>query len=89
VDSYHFWLEKEPLKNLEAAMPFIKHVHLADEHGRTSPGLSGQSDYKPFFSVLKAGGYAGGISVEASDGSKIVGREAEILKYVQDNWEAA
>ena len=57
--------------------------------GRTAPGLSGQSDYKPFFKVLKSAGYAGGISVEASDGAKIVGREAEILKYIKDNWEAA
>jgi sugar phosphate isomerase/epimerase len=89
VDSYHFWVEKEPLKNLEAAMPWIKHVHLADEHGRTAPGLSGQADYKPFFKVLKSAGYAGGVSVEATDNGKTVGREAEILKYVKDNWEAA
>lgn len=89
VDSYHFWLEKEPLKNLDAAMPWIKHVHLADEHGRVSPGESGQSDYKPFFKVLKTGGYAGGISVETSDGNKIAGKEANILNYVKENWEAA
>ncbi len=34
VDSYHFWLEDEPLENLRAAMPWIRHVHLADKDGR-------------------------------------------------------
>src|SRR5207237_9062708 len=34
VDSYHFWLEQEPLENLRNAMPHIAHVHLADTEGR-------------------------------------------------------
>ena len=28
VDSYHFWLENEKPADLQAAMPWIKHVHL-------------------------------------------------------------
>ncbi|CAN5606639.1 hypothetical protein BH10PLA1_BH10PLA1_00490 [soil metagenome] len=89
VDSYHFWLEDEPLSNLAAAMPSIKHVHLADKVGRTAPGESGQSDYKPFFKVLKQGGYSGRISVEASDTGKTHGKEKKILAYVKEQWNAA
>ncbi len=89
VDSYHFWLEDEPLKNLEAAMPSIQHVHLADKDGRVAPGLSGTADYKPFFKVLKAGGYNGLISVEAGGTDKIHGKEASILAYLKEQWNAA
>ncbi len=89
VDSYHFWLEDEPLKNLEAAMPSIKHVHLADKDGRVAPGLSGTADYKPFFKVLKAGGYNGKISVEAIGTDKMHGHEASILEFLKDQWNAA
>ena len=66
VDSYHLWMEDEPLENLRLAMPSIRHVHVADKVGRTAPGESGQSDYRPFFRVVNDGGYDGLISVEAT-----------------------
>ncbi len=88
VDSYHFWLEDEPLANLQAAMPWIRHVHVADRVGRVPPGESGQSDYRPFFKVLKAGKYDGGISVEANPGNN-VGNEKKILTFLKDEWNAA
>jgi len=86
VDSYHFWLEEEPLSNLVIAMPSIKHVHLADKVGRTAPGESGQSDYKPFFKVLKQGGYSRRISVEANDTGKTHGKEKKKGKKPVKNW---
>jgi len=89
VDSYHFWLDNEPLKNLEAAMPSIKHVHVADRDGRVAPGRSGTSDYKPFFKVLKQGGYDGLISVEAGDTGKTAGDEGKILSFLKSEWNAA
>ena len=66
VDSYHLWEENEPLSNLAAAMPSIKHVHVADRSTRSGPGMTeGVADeYRAFFSTLKAGGYDGDISVE-------------------------
>lgn len=88
VDSYHFWLENEPLDNLKAAMPWIRHVHLADKDGRVAPGQSGTSDYVPFFQVLKAGGYDGRISVEA----KFVDAPASyapVLAYIKSSWNKA
>jgi sugar phosphate isomerase/epimerase len=86
VDSYHFWLEKEPLENLRAAMPWIKHVHLADEVGRTAPGTSEvASDYRAFFAVLKQAGYDGLISVEAKF-DDIPGTGRSVLAFLKKNW---
>lgn len=89
VDSYHFWLENEPLANLEAAMKSIKHVHLADRDGRTAPGWSGTSDYVPFFAVLKRGGYDGRIAVEAPKFTDNPDRFASVLEFVRQAWTRA
>jgi sugar phosphate isomerase/epimerase len=89
VDSYHFWLEDESLEDLKAAMPWIKHVHLADRDGRVAPGESGAADYRPFFQVLKQGGYGGLISVEAlkfTDYSVVAPR---VLAFVKKQWNEA
>lgn len=84
VDSYHFWLEKEPLANLKAAMPLIAHVHVADEHGREAPGYSSiPSDYRSFFRVLRDGGYDGRISVEGKiDPSQF----SQTLAFLKREW---
>ncbi len=89
VDSWHFWLEEEPLEDLKAAMPWIRHVHLADKEGRVAPGLSGKSDYRPFMSVLKQGGYNGPISVEATKFSDIAGQGPGVLEFVKRQWNEA
>ena len=88
VDSYHFWLEDEPLDNLREAMPSIRHVHVADKMGRTAPGESGQSDYRPFFRVLKDGGYDGPISVEAK-AFDMPTSGARVLEYLRNQWNEA
>jgi sugar phosphate isomerase/epimerase len=89
VDSYHFWLEDEPLENLRKAMPSIKHVHLADKDGRVAPGLSGQADYRPFFRVLKAGGYDDTMSFEGKDMPDFAATAPKVLDYIKREWEAA
>jgi sugar phosphate isomerase/epimerase len=67
VDSFHLWWEKEPLENLRAAMPWIKHVHVSDLHDRMPPGETDENnDYREFFRVLKQGGYDGMVTVEAN-----------------------
>jgi sugar phosphate isomerase/epimerase len=88
VDSYHFWTEDEPLEHLQAAMPWIRHVHLADKVGRVAPGESGESDYRPFFGVLKRGGYDGDVSVEANFPNL---RDAgpRVLEFIQSQWNEA
>jgi sugar phosphate isomerase/epimerase len=65
VDSFHHWLDGEPLEDVEKNIAHIAHVHVADKDGRVAPGESGTSDYRKFFGVLKRAGYDGMISVEA------------------------
>ncbi|HLL89143.1 MAG TPA: sugar phosphate isomerase/epimerase family protein [Tepidisphaeraceae bacterium] len=88
VDSYHFWLEDEPLENLKAAMPWIKHVHVADKDGRVAPGLSGKADYVPFFRVLKQGGYDGLISFEGAAMTDFKTQAPQALEHVRRAWDA-
>lgn len=88
VDSYHFWLEDEPLANLEKAMPSIAHVHVADRDGRTPPGESGTSDYKPFFKVLKQGGYDRLVSVECK-GFDFATHGTKVLERLRKDWAEA
>ena len=88
VDSYHFWLENESLDSLRDAMPWIRHVHLADTADRVSPGESGANDYRPFFSVLKEGGYQGSIAIEPRKiDIPMVG--PRVLAFLRREWNAA
>ena len=89
VDSYHFWLEDEPLENLRRAMPWIKHVHLADKEGRVAPGLSGKADYRPFFRVLKNGGYDGNMSFEGTAMPDFETTAPKVLEFVKRQWSEA
>jgi len=89
VDSFHFWQEDEKLENLQAALPSIKHVHLADKDGRTAPGESGKSDYRPLFHVLKQGGYNGPISVEALGFNDLAEAGQKVLAFIKTQWEEA
>ena len=88
VDSYHLWLENEPVANVAENMSWIKHVHLADKDGRVAPGLSGTADYRPLFKALKAGKYEGMISVEALNFD--IEKEGKgVLEFVKKQWSEA
>jgi sugar phosphate isomerase/epimerase len=89
VDSYHFWLENEPLESLREAMPWIKHVHLADTAKRVAPGESGAHDYRSFFSVLKQGGYDRAMSIEPTNFTDIAGAGPRILEFLKTQWKEA
>ena len=86
VDTYHLWLEDEPLENVRAAMPWIKHVHLADKDGRVAPGLSNKSDYRKFFGVLKQGNYDGLISFEGTAMPDFAVTAPRVLAYLNNQW---
>jgi sugar phosphate isomerase/epimerase len=86
VDTYHLWLEDEPLENVRAAMPWIKHVHLADKDGRVAPGLSGTSDYRKFFGVLQKGNYDGLISFEGTAMPDFAVNAPRVLSYLKNQW---
>lgn len=87
LDTYHFWLEDEPLENVRAAAKWIKHVHVADKEGRVPPGESQASDYRPVFEILKQAGYDGMISVEARTFEPTSYFTA--LEFLKDQWQQA
>jgi sugar phosphate isomerase/epimerase len=89
LDSYHFWLEDEPIEHLRAAALLIRHVHLADRVGRAAPGRSGQADYRPLFAELKRVGYDGLVAVEASGFDDIESGGPSVLKFVKKQWAEA
>ena len=86
VDSYHLWLENEPLENVRDAMPWVRHVHLSDVEGRRPPGLSGKNDYRPLFSELKRGKYDGAMSIETINYAPLLDEAAESLAFLKKQW---
>jgi sugar phosphate isomerase/epimerase len=88
VDSYHLWMENEPVANVAENIGAIKHVHLADKDERVAPGLSGTADYRPLFKALKQGKYEGLISVEALD-FDIEKDGKKVLSFVNKQWNEA
>jgi sugar phosphate isomerase/epimerase len=89
VDSYHLWLEDEPLEHVRDAMPWIRHVHLSDTEGRRPPGLSGKNDYRPLFAELKRGGYGGLISIETINYAPILDEAPQSLAFLKKQWSEA
>ena len=88
VDSYHMWMENEPVANVVENMAFIHHVHLADKDDRVAPGLSGTADYRPLFKALKAGNYDALMSVEALD-FDVAKDGKKVLEFVKKQWNEA
>lgn len=66
VDFYHMYSENENADIIvEAGSDYIKHIHIANPHGRVWPIHSSEADYSAFFRNLRKIGYCGGISIEA------------------------
>jgi len=89
VDSFHFWLEDEKLEDLEAAMPWIRHVHLSDPEGRVPCGQSGKQDYRPLFRVLKRNEYNGDLTMEVFGFTDFAGAGVRALAFLKREWEEA
>jgi sugar phosphate isomerase/epimerase len=87
LDTYHFWLENEPLANLRESIGSIRHVHVADTEGRVAPGVSRSADYQPVFRILKQSGYDARISVEANNFEPK--DYAPVLEYLKREWQRA
>lgn len=89
VDTFHFWVDEEPLENLKEAMPWIRHVHLGDRQYRVPPGISGKDDYRPFFAALKEGGYDRALCVETFDYPSLLDDAPRVAEFVRTQWEGA
>ena len=88
VDSYHLWLESEPLEHVRDAMPWVRHVHLADTEGRRPPGMTRKNDYRPLFEELKRGGYQGSMSIETIGYEPILREAQQSLQFLKRQWDA-
>jgi len=89
VDSYHSWLENEPITDIEQAMPWIAHVHLADVADRRAPGETAQHDYRPLFAALQRGNYEGLITVESNDLAQFPDGAGRVLSFLKQQWNEA
>jgi D-psicose/D-tagatose/L-ribulose 3-epimerase len=76
VDYSFMRIQKDDVNALAKAGRHLRHVHIAnpDKNPRVYPMDPAESDYAPFFAVLKQIGYCGGISVHA--GTKDFASEA-------------
>ncbi|MDF2522953.1 MAG: hypothetical protein K0R31_594 [Clostridiales bacterium] len=85
LDLYHFCLEKEDAGIIDdRLMEHLRHVHIAEENGRTYLVESQFDKYKSLIDKLKLAGYKGSISIEASylDFITDAVRSLEILKKI-------
>lgn len=91
VDTHHFWREGESLTALGGAIPWIRHVHLAAASEDRAAPAAGNGEWRAFFKTLKAGGYAGRMSVEARwpRGVDAAAASRATLAFLRGEWAAA
>jgi len=63
ADIYHMVNGGDKPSDLEAALPWVHHVELAQHEGRTLPKPGGD-DFRPWLRVLKKSGFSGTMSME-------------------------
>ena len=86
VDSFHTYLEEDPLyiwEYMKDIIHYVAHVHLADDN-RRAPG-SGHFDFRTFLNIFKESGYNDFFSVETimKPSFEDVAKEAsEFLKMI-------
>ncbi len=87
ADSYHFYKSDNALESLTWSVPLLRHIHVATTPDRLAPGMQ-EWNLTEFFSVLKHGGYRGGISVECLGGADKK-REAETaIAALRKTWDS-
>ncbi len=89
VDSYHVWLDNDPLEPLTENVPWLKHVHVSDVENRNVPSPHTPHDYQAFFNALKKGGYDGPIAVESPTDPRVLSEPAQVLQFVNQRWNDA
>jgi sugar phosphate isomerase/epimerase len=92
LDTYHLWEDNLSLDEVRETADLVHHVHVADKQGRVAPGISGQSDYRPVFQLLKQSGYGAPgkpnkITIEASINLPTDAPKA--LAHLQSAWASA
>ena len=65
ADLYHMLRENESPENIIKYGDLLYHTHIAENTGRTAPGVN-KEDFTPYFKALKKIGYQGRMSIECS-----------------------
>lgn len=65
IDTYHMACNQEAPATMSPYLPLLAHVHVAEKQDRAAPGTHGE-DLRPYFSVLRQGGYDQRISIECN-----------------------
>ena len=86
-DLYHVDHDGQSYAETRDAMPLLRHVHVAGA-GRRAPTAEDHEFLRGFFAALKAGGYAGRISIEGS-WEDLPAQAAASLAALRRAWEAA
>ena len=66
VDFYHVSMCGEEMTGYEVYAPYLRHAHIAAREGRAFPKADDPDDYPAMLRALRAAGYDGCLSVEAS-----------------------
>lgn len=79
-DIYHMAMEQEDIQELEYALPYVHHIHIAERVGaeRRYPSDGLYDYYKKLLTPVIRSGYQGAICTEAFDGDVREGAERSI-----------
>lgn len=84
IDTYHMACNQEDPASILPYAPLLEHVHVAEKQERVAPGRYGE-DQRPYFSVLRLGGYDKRISIECN--WQDLSAEAESgVAVLRDQW---
>lgn len=86
ADFFHMAAMGDGPAELKAALDVVVHVEIAENNSKRSvPGVEGQ-DFRPYFRVLREGGYQGAINIEANYiDPQLTPAVAEILKQAAES----
>lgn len=87
ADIFHMARAGETPSDLAAVVDLLAHVHVAECAERTAPCVMGD-DFRPWFSVLRAAGYAQGIGLECGRFELATDLE-QGLETVRRHWQEA
>ena len=84
ADLFHMVSMGDTHADLKSAMDVVTHIEIAEQNGRTPPGVNGD-DFRPFFRVLRNAKYQGAICIEGKwTTAQIAPAFAEIAKQSAD-----
>ena len=80
-DIYHMFMENETVEDLQYALPYVHHIHIAERVGEETryPSEKLYDYYKTLLTPVVKSGYTGAICTEAFDGDVREGAERSIL----------